>query len=835
MYLFRRILPLLLCLLACGDPGVAGDRQTSVAQPDAPLFTRHVQGVFSRLGCNGGTCHGAVQGQNGFRLSLFSADPALDYAEVVRDGAGRRVNPLNTADSLLLLKPAGEVPHAGGRLAPPGTVEYEILRRWIEAGAPFDAVEQSRVVTLNATPSQSTTAPGAEISLRVEAEFADGSREDVTALCSFLSRDEGVATVDADGRVRTVGAGDTTILVRYRAQPTMVSVIVPRPAEKPFPEVAAANFIDEHILNKLRRLNIPPAATVDDATFLRRTTLDVAGRLPTPREVRDFLADDAADKRAKKVDILLNDPGYAALWALKFCDLLGAGDFGVYADGLAEHYDAPRFHAWVRARLDENVPYDEFAARILTATSREGRSLEEWGEEVVSLQSGYATPRSDLDVYSRRKTLDLYWQRKGSAGVSGTLQVAHSFLGLRLGCAQCHRHPHDVWLQDDLLSFANFFMQVRQPGFRGDNEKKFPEAAALFKKFKEESKKLAEAAKQLKADKGDQEEIRRLEKRSKLLGDSVAKRVLHAETRHLPDAKAEAAVTSPLGTQNSQEFRLLGETEGMEIPPGEDPRKVVAEWMRRPDNPFFAKAIVNRVWAHYFGRGIVDPPDNLSPLNPPSHPELLDELCRRFIANKFDLKWLHRVILTSRTYQQSGNSSAENRMDRSNYAFFYYRRLPAEVLMDALNQATGSTENMDMKYYHWPEDLRTVEIPYRPRNTFVNFMLDQFGRPQRNSAVQCDCERDTSPSVLQVMTFASHPHIRQKIVDPGGSVFRINKDIADVEKRIEELFMITLSRPPTDYESKACREYIAAAESAEKALPDLMWSLLNTREFQLQH
>src|SRR5439155_21345147 len=138
----------------------------------------------------------------------------------------------------------------------------------------------------------------------------------------------------------------------------------------------------------------------------------------------------------KKIDQLLAEPGYAALWTLKFCDLLGASDFGVYADGLAEHFEAPRFQAWVRARLEENLPYDEFAARILTATSREGRSMQEWGEEVVALQEGYATPRKDLEIYAHRKTLDTYWQRRAAVGVSGTLQVAHAFLGLRLECAQ---------------------------------------------------------------------------------------------------------------------------------------------------------------------------------------------------------------------------------------------------------------------------------------------------------------------------------------------------------------------------------------------------------------
>src|SRR5262249_35833104 len=148
---------------------------------------------------------------------------------------------------------------------------------------------------------------------------------------------------------------------------------------------------------------------------------------------------------------LLGRPGYAALWTLKFCDLLKASDYGVYADGISEQADAPRFHAWIRARLEENLPYDQLVERILTATSRDSRSLDDWAQEVTALTEGFATPRTDLDVYRKRKTLDIYWQRRDAGGVKGTLQVAHSFLGLRLECAQCHRHPHDVWRQDDLL------------------------------------------------------------------------------------------------------------------------------------------------------------------------------------------------------------------------------------------------------------------------------------------------------------------------------------------------------------------------------------------------
>ena len=226
----------------------------------------------------------------------------------------------------------------------------------------------------------------------------------------------------------------------------------------------------------------------------------MTGELPTPHEVRAFLADTGADKRATKIDELLDRPGHAALWTLKFCDLLKASDFGVYADGIRQEVDAPRFQAWVRAGLEENTPYDQFVERILTATSRDGPGRGGVGRRGAGRWRRATAPAARTwPLYRQRKTLDLYWQRRGSSGVPAALQVAHAFLGLRLECAQCHRHPHDVWQQDDLLSFANFFMRVRKIGFQGDNEKKYPEVGRhLQASCNDEAKKLEAEAKKLR-------------------------------------------------------------------------------------------------------------------------------------------------------------------------------------------------------------------------------------------------------------------------------------------------------------------------------------------------
>lgn len=910
-------------------------RGAEAADAENVSFTRQSQAVISRLGCNGGTCHGAVQGKNGFRLSLFGAKPADDYEQIVRGAAGRRINLLLPEQSLVLLKATGAIPHGGGQVMAVGSPDYQTLRAWIAAGAELDDPASSQVTRLVVTPAEQTLAMGAEAQLRIEAHYVDGTKADVTPLCSYTTRDDTVATVDDTGRVQATGVGDTALIVRYRDEPVAAQVLVPRGEPADYAGVAPNNFIDEFVLAKLRRLNMPAAGLADDATFLRRVSLDVTGELPTAAEVREFLADNDPNKRTKKIEELLARPGHAALWTMKFSDYVKAADYGVYADAVSDENDAPRFQAWLRARLSENLPYDELVARILTATSRDGRDLNTWAAEVESMFDGANAEQEDVKLYAERRTPDVYWLRKGAGGVSGAMQVAHAFLGLRLECAQCHRHPHDVWQQDDLLSFANLLMRVRGAGFNGNHEKRFPEVAEVAKKLNAEAKQIPEDVKKLNESEGKKleaaaksagEELKKLKaesarlagekeqktkqleahraqadklaaddsaekkegnaaeaarlraeadklaaevkqltsdeaklqnqlepleakvqqheefkqrvaeltRRSKYLPE-VAKRMQHAEVHHVTDEIKWASITSPLGTQESRTFRLLGESEPLTVADEEDPRVKLVAWLRRPDNPFFAKAVVNRVWAHYFGRGIIDPPDHLSPLNPPTHPELLDRLCTGFIGAGYDLRWLHRQILASRTYQQSSVATATNAIDKSNYAYFHFRRLPAEVLLDALNQATGTTEKMDMKYYRWPDEMKTVEMPYLPRNEFVKFMVTQFGRPARNSAVQCDCERDEAASVLQVLSLANHPRVGEKVASAEGAIKRIVGEFEESDRRIEELFLITVSRYPDASELAACQAYVTAAESPEKGLEGILWSLINTREFLLQH
>jgi hypothetical protein len=872
-----------LCLLSAAIAGGGWAAESDGGgkfPPDNPRFSRHVIPLFSRLGCNAGTCHGKVKGENGFRLSLFGVEPAQDHNNLLREFAARRVNLSNVDASLLLLKPSGAISHGGGKLLDVGGPEYQLLHHWLAQGAQLDPLDESRIEQLTVTPSQQTLKIGQSYALRVEARFRDGTSEDVTRLCRFDPVNRDVVSIGTNGEVQATIVGDTAIVVRYGAEPVVATVMVPgEPIE--FPQVAANNFIDEHVFAKLRTLNVAPAELCDDATFLRRVSLDITGALPTADEIRAFLADASTDKRARKIDELLQRPGHTALWATKFCDILRPSNFdGNF--GMIEPAENRRFYQWVRARLAENLPYDEFAARILTATSREDRTFEAWIDEVLALAEENVRAPPELAVYAGRRTLDLYWQRKDATGVKGTVQAAHAFLGLRMECAQCHRHPHDVWTQDDLLSFANFFNQLK--GARYPDKKEMPEAIVkMFDELPKEAKKLDEPLKQLRdknlreasdqvnkardelsratAANKDAAEIQRLEEQlAQRTQDkqNVEQEIVQIEAqrgrmtdgpkrfgtniRHDSERVNFASVSSPLGSQRSDKFRLLGDESPVEVAKEQDPRELVVAWLRRPNNPLFARALVNRVWAHYFGRGIVDPPDHLSPLNPPSHPELLDELARKFIENKYDLRWLHRTIAASRAYQLSSSPSPSHvdqiSAARRNFAYFQFRRLPAEVLVDAVNEATGSHEEYPAKLY-LPPQAKAIEVAgVTSRDNdeaAVGYALKIFGRPLRSTEVQCDCERDTNTTIVQTLYLANHPRVREKIYSDAGRVAQMMQDITDNDRRIEEIYLVAVNRPPSDTERETCLSYVNQRESSLRSFQDVLWSLLNTREFILNH
>jgi hypothetical protein len=395
------------------------------ARADEPVrFERDVMAVLSKAGCNLGACHGNFNGKGGFRLSLRGEDPAADYETLMRGADQRRVNLLDPAASLILQKPTGQVVHQGGLRFNRESIEYRLLRQWIEAGAPApDAT--ARLAWLEVTPKEAVVSEPVEtVQLRVVAHFAGGERRDVTRLACYEPTNRNVV-VEHDGLVRREKLGQATVLVRYLTQQVAVRLaFLPARPVFVFKAPEAGNYIDKLTFAQLRKLQTNPSALCDDATFLRRAHLDALGVLPTAEDARAFAADTTADKRARLIDGLLSRPEFAEHWALKWSDVLRNEEKVLDAKGV------DLFFNWIREWIAAGKPMDQFARELVTARG-----------------STYENPpanfyRANRDPLTRGET------------------AARLFLGVRLQCARCHNHPYDRWTQDDYYNWAAVFGRI---------------------------------------------------------------------------------------------------------------------------------------------------------------------------------------------------------------------------------------------------------------------------------------------------------------------------------------------------------------------------------------
>jgi hypothetical protein len=783
-------------VLGAGNPARAAVPLPNGAVIQNVDFERHIVGLFGRMGCNAGSCHGSFQGKGGFRLSLFGYDPDKDYAALTRDSLGRRLDRVEPDRSLLLLKATGQTEHGGGRRFGIGSWQYQVLREWIEAGCPQQK-GSGDILAVKITPPELAFRKPKEVGqLRVVAQFAgsDGrpAEEDITPFCDFRTNDDAVAEVNALGQVTALRAGDTAVVVSYRGQVVPVRVLVPLEMQPGFvyPQLPEVNYIDHEVYAKLRRLNILPSPLAPDNEFLRRLYIDTIGSLPSPDEVRAFLADTDPDKRTKLIDKLLAHPLHAAVWATKFSDITGNNTDALENPQQIRPKLSQMWHDWLRKRLADNMPYDEIVRGILCATSRDGLSPEAWLKQQQAIDEEAAKGFNNA-AYVERPTLDLFWRRQQPVTPDQWGEkTAAAFLGVRLECAQCHKHPFDRWTQVEYRAYANIFAPVT---FGAS-----PEAAGAIK--------AANAAATPKgATKNQNRPLREV-----FIASSARLTFTHPDTN------------KPLTP------RALG---GPEIKPEKDrdPRVALFEWMRRPDNPFFARAFVNRVWGHYFGVGIVDPVDNFSLANPPSNDKLLDALAKDFIDHKFDIRYLERTVLLSRTYQQSSVSNPTNRLDRNNYSHSYARPMMAEVVVDVLNSALSATEAFGPEA---PANVRAVEVgSSRIQNATVGYAMRIFGKPPRTTA--CDCERAMEPALPQKLFLMSNPIIQGKITK--GRVQELVRSKKTDEECLDEIFLAALSRLPNDNEKRVFSDYKANSKDRLALLTDTMWAVINTREFILNH
>ncbi len=723
-----------------GDKTAKLTLKTESCDVDLPInFANHIVPIFSKLGCNGGGCHGKSGGQNGFALSLLGFVPELDYQTLVKENRGRRLFPAAPDSSLLLLKATGGSAHAGGKRMEVGSDEYKLIRRWIASGTPYGSEKDPTVTKITVSPEHRILTRNNRQQFTVTAHYSDGTTQDVTQRAQFESNDVEIAVVEGGALVRSLEmSGEAGIMARYLGQVAVFRATVPLGVKIPAYQFEPRTVVDRFTQKKWQELGIVPSELSSDEQFLRRIYLDLTGSMPTPKQVTEFNANADKDKRDKLIDQLLETPEYSYLFANKWADVLrvkrrnqpdrAAGTFA--------------FHAWIRESINKDKPYDQFVREILAATGDESQSPPTvWYKELQNPQEF----------------------------VDDTAQV---FLGLRIACAQCHHHPYEKWSQDDYWGLAAYFGRV------GRKNLQVPGGA----------------------------------------GNQPA-------NRQVIFNRPTGAVINKRTGANAKIQPLDGEP--LDIASDEDPRHKLVDWMANKNNPFFARAVANRYWSHFFGRGIVDPIDDMRVTNPPTNPELLDALSKELVDNKFSLKHLVKIIVKSRTYQLSSAPNDFNKHDKQSFARFYPRRMSAEILYDAVSQVT----NTPAAFGGLPTDKHSPNRAIMlPDEAFQSYFLDVFGRPQRISA--CECERVSEANLAQALHLLNSQEIQDKLTRANARADLLAKDPRPDAEKIDELFMWTFARRPSAEHRQIAIDHITRHAANKKlAYENLLWALINTKEF----
>jgi hypothetical protein len=883
-------IPALLCGAVVADdtlPPVT-ERFTNVDIQETPNFQKHVVPVFGRLGCNGRACHGSFQGRGGFRLSLFGYDFKADH-DALFDDESPRVDRENPLESLIISKPTDEDNHEGGERYKKDSWEYNLIRRWVEGGAEFEESQMQKLSALEITPSElHFSDQGQEVQVQVVAVWENGEREDVTPLCRFKSNDDQIAKIDENGLVTSNKRGDTHLVIAY--DKAVVPVPVLRPVSdlvgEKYPQVAVATEVDQLVVDKLRKLGVVPSDVCTDAEFLRRVRLDLTGTLPTAQEVEAYLADTDEHKRAKKVDQLLETPAYAAWWTTKLCDFTGNNTQNLNnVSYVGRNVPTQDWYNWIYRRVEQNVAYDDLVEGI--AAGKNMQAEQSYTDYCKMMSDLY---RDDDKSYADLPGMEYYWARRDFTNnmEARAIGFAYSFMGLRIQCAQCHKHPFDQWSKDDFHQFKNFFARINQPRNNAPPE------------YRKEYNAMVEA----------------LGVKGKRGGDlRKAYPALLEEGKTIPFGAVTVNARLQRSRNPDEEYpefdhaKLLG-GDVVDVLDVEDPRQVLMDWLRGENNPFFAKAFVNRVWASYFNAGIVNPPDDLNLANPPSNKPLLDYLSKGFIESGFDMKWVHRTIANSDTYQRSWRPNETNKLDERNFSRAVPRRLPAEVAYDAIQQATASDEKAQQLCSSI--DGRAIAIAgasaRNNRNNGPGFALAVFGKSTRES--NCDCDRSSEPSLLQTVFLQNdrdvlglvgenrgtwldmvardvQPPRQAKDLQAERRIAALKKQVVAAEKQIAlarrqknepkatklearlaqidkqlkgltvtvkrasdeangsdrekvsdyvvDAYLRTLCRYPNENELERSLAYVDEAKDPVEGLGDVLWALLNTKEFIVNH
>lgn len=732
------------------------------ANKTAPVdYLTDVTPVMSRLGCNQGTCHGSLQGKNGFKLSLRGYDSVFDIRSLTDDLAARRTNPVAPDNSLMLQKASGQVPHVGGTLTVPGEAHYEILRTWIGAGATLNP-KSPRVARIDIFPKNPIIQrEGDRQQFRVLATYTDGRIRDVTQESFLDSGNIEVATAaPRGGMLSAQRRGEAPVLARYEGAyvATTLTVMGDRTGFA-WKEPESWSEIDRLVAAKWQRMKIEPSGLADSTTFLRRVRIDLTGLPPTSQEVDEFLKDTrpTREKRAAVIDKLIGGKDFVEYWTNKWADLLQVNRKFLAPEGAAT------FRKWIRDQVDKNVPYDQFVRSIITA-------------------SGSTKDNPAANYFKILRTPDATMEN-----------TTHLFLSIRFNCNKCHDHPFERWTQDQYYETAAFFAQY---GLESDPAS---QGRTIGGSAVEGATPLYEVVKDRPT--GDVKHDRTGQVAPPKFPYQIRKVSRSTSARATPQPVKDDAVvragqaTQPAPADKSEKSR----------------RDMLADWVTSPDNEYFARSYVNRLWGYLFGVGLIEPIDDLRAGNPPTNPELLDYLTQEFLSSGFDVRHMIRLIVNSRTYQLDYQANKWNEDDRINYSHALPRRLPAEVLYDAIMTVTGSTS----KIPGVPPGSRAAELPDNGVELPSGF-LNTFGRPVRESA--CECERTSGMQLGPVMALVSGPTLAEAIGDPGNALVKMVKEQPDDRKLIDAVFLRILNRPAKASEIDATLKLLGEIDKDHTAI-----------------
>jgi hypothetical protein len=732
-----------------GKKAIAKVRVSKGTVELAPSFRHDVLAILTRTGCNSGACHGALAGKGGFKLSLRGYDPETDFFVMTRQALGRRVDQQQPEKSLLLEKAIRKMPHGGGGRFEVDSPEYRSLLKWIESGANGPTENDPGLERIEVFPQAALLKPKDKIQVRVRAWYSDGTSKEVTRWSRFGSSEELVAGVTEEGQVTVQGNGEAAITVGFGTQVATMTVTSPYPNrinESVFTDAIKSNFIDEHVLAKLKLLNLPPSEICSDREFIRRLYLDLCGILPTPAEVEKFLANNAKDKRSKLLETLLERPEYVDYWSYKWSDLMLVSTRKIPQQAMWS------FYRYIRQSVADNKPWDQFAREILTAN---GSTLQDGGGNFFVLHKDISELNESVSV---------------------------TFLGMSVNCCRCHNHPLEKWTQDQYWGMANLFSRV---GLKNGERP----------------------------------------------GEVIVHSLSTGEAFH--PRRGIGMAPTPLDAKPLPENSST------------DRRVYFVDWLTAKENPYFARAVINRVWKNFLGRGLVEAEDDLRATNPPSNRELFAALEKDFIEKKYDLKHLIRQIVNSQTYQRSSKPLKANAADDRFYSRYLVKRLSAEVILDAMSQVTNVPTAFTLVYTgveggtaatgNYPMGTRAMQLP---DSRVASKFLDAFGRPERQAT--CSCERQQDSSVTHALMFNNGSVLNDKLRDKNSRLSQWLTDKLGDDEATRQVFELALSRPPTESELKRIREGLFSAgkekpEQRREALEDLFWAVLTTKEFLFNH